>query len=627
MEPSNKFESIEKEIEKGLKLKRIEAKIAQIIHEKTKLFEKEICQLLKGRNESFDSISNSSARAKQLSIFSLDLINKLLASLWNSKDIDIVLSCISELSNIKNKWEGYDIDKLKSNKNYVNHNVYYKLITQPFYHSRTLFGIMIAPQILELEYGIKVKKNFLLEKIDYEDNKITQFEMDKIKSSSERLKKYKEYVFTFQSIKEEKINHTVKLRNKSKGGQFGGLFFVTNNKITKSYFAKSYYGYPAKSNFNSELALFASESQKQSSDIINDNTYETTYSEVDFKELFIYKVLELMGLGPKVYFLVNPYLKDGLYIITENLNEENKEFIEISKINYEEFFDVNVSLMKLRKGEYNDNKIYNSYNALVDLLEIDIINRIFTLNDFNADNFGFLKEKENQIESNTSWISSHQEFKIIDFLPSIKNSERYIDKNIKENYVEGNSSTKYSSYTIMHLAIYREIDKSSKIFKGIDIKKLKQKYFEEKLFFGKKVIEKIEKRCGGQLNIVLNDSKEKIINFIKKNQYSIALSNDYLSKGFEDLDLYIDGIIINYNTLKNFLYSQNKNENNLVEDSVTDLDRYINGKCSFEDINGYIDEEKPIQNEIIIALQTSSFYYEKIQIYMKNYVMLMFFIL
>ena len=36
MEPSNKFESIEKEIEKGLKLKRIEAKIAQIIHEKTK---------------------------------------------------------------------------------------------------------------------------------------------------------------------------------------------------------------------------------------------------------------------------------------------------------------------------------------------------------------------------------------------------------------------------------------------------------------------------------------------------------------------------------------------------------------------------------------------------------------
>ena len=84
----------------------------------------------------------------------------MLASLWNSKDIDIVLSCISELSNIKNKWEGYDIDKLKSNKNYVNHNVYYKLITQPFYHSRTLFGIMIAPQILELEYGIKVKKNF-----------------------------------------------------------------------------------------------------------------------------------------------------------------------------------------------------------------------------------------------------------------------------------------------------------------------------------------------------------------------------------------------------------------------------------------------------------------------------------
>ena len=551
----SEFKSLDEEIDNGLKLKRIEAKVAQIIHEKTKLFDEEISMLLKGRNENFHLIVNSSSRAKNLSVYSLNLIIKLLTNLWKSQDIDIVLSCIREISTIKNKWEGFDLDEF--GKNYVNQNVYFKLITQPFYHSRTLFGIIISPQILELVFGIKVAKKFMLEKIDYENNKITKFEIDNIKSPSEKPKKYKEYALIFQSMKEEKINYTVKIQNKGKGGQFGGIFFVNDNKITKSYFAKSYYGYPAKPNYNSEMALSASISKKQSSDIVNDNFYETTYSKVNFKELFIYKVLESMGLGPKVYFLVNPYLKDGLYIISENLNDQNKEFIEISKFGNEEFYEVLEPLMKLIKGEYKDNKIYDSYNGLVDLLEIDIINRIFTLNDFNSDNFGILKEKQNLIESNADWISLHHIFKIIDFLPSIKVSEKYIDENISKNYLEGNSTTKYSNYTIMYTAIYRGFDRPLKFYKGIDINKLKQKYLEEKLFFGKKAIENIEKRCGGQLNIVLQNSKENIINFIKQNQNNIDLSNDYLCEGFEDLDSYINGILINYKTLKDFLYSPN----------------------------------------------------------------------
>ena len=46
--------------------------------------------------------------------------------------------------------------------------------------------------------------------------------------------------------------------------------------------------------------------------------------QVDFKELFTYKFLELMGLGSKIYFLVNPYLKDGLFIMSENDIKEIK---------------------------------------------------------------------------------------------------------------------------------------------------------------------------------------------------------------------------------------------------------------------------------------------------------------
>ena len=46
----------------------------------------------------------------------------------------------------------------------------------------------------------------------------------------------------------------------------------------------------------------ASISLKTSSDFIEDSYPETEYSQVDFKELFIYKVLELIELGTKNSF-------------------------------------------------------------------------------------------------------------------------------------------------------------------------------------------------------------------------------------------------------------------------------------------------------------------------------------
>ena len=56
-------------------------------------------------------------------------------------DIDIVLNCIKEISTLKDSYEEFDIVydiKIK----FMNYKVFYKLISQPFYHSRTLLGIL-----------------------------------------------------------------------------------------------------------------------------------------------------------------------------------------------------------------------------------------------------------------------------------------------------------------------------------------------------------------------------------------------------------------------------------------------------------------------------------------------------
>ena len=135
-------------------------------------------------------------------------------------------------------------------------------------------------------------------------------------------------------------NYSLKISNKQKGAQFGAFCTVRDGSTYKSFYVKTYYGYPAKSNLNSEAAINTSISLKTSSGLIGDSYPEPKYSQVEFKELFVYKVLELIGLGPKIHFMVNPYLKDSVLLVTENLNEPEYKFIEMVKTIETDFIDI-----------------------------------------------------------------------------------------------------------------------------------------------------------------------------------------------------------------------------------------------------------------------------------------------
>ena len=552
MESFSQSSKVDLMIEEGIKSKKIEALLAKKIHKISKIYEKEISNILEV-SEDLSKLKNSKLRAQNLASYTYGLIERLLLDLWNLKDIDVVLNCIREISTLKDSYEEFDID-YATKKQFMNYKVFYKLISQPFYHSRTLLGISLSSEILKIAYGINEKLDISLEKIGYNDTKINVTEEIFNSNSSHNKKISKEYNFKFSSKKDGKINYSFKISNKQKGGQFGALCTVSDGNTYKSFYVKTYYGYPAKANLNSEVAVNASISLKTSSDFIGDSYPETEYSQVDFKELFVYKVLELIELGPKIHFMINPYLKDGVLLVTENLNDPENKFIEMTKTN-ELNFDIQSKLNAIRLGKYND-KEYQTYNALIDMLEIDTVNRIFTLNDFNTDNFGYLIKKEENVifdEENfaENWLSNHHDFKIIDFISSIKKCDNYIEQEIVGSFLEGNSITKYLNGSVMYFAINRTIEQNK--IKANKIVEIKKKNEQEKLYFGRKVIEKLEMRFKNKLKNILQNSKKEIKDFIQKNKENIVLTEEYIEEGFKDIDNYINGIVTNYETLKNYI--------------------------------------------------------------------------
>ena len=117
----------------------------------------------------------------------------------------------------------------------------------------------------------------------------------------------------------------------------------------------------------------------------------------------------------------------------------------------------------------------------------------------------------------------------------------------------------------MDFAIRREIDEDDND-EDEEEKELKKIHRKEKIFFGKQVIQRLDRRfdAKGGLNALLNAAKKEIIDFLNKKCTSlpqlkiadaIGLSQEYIDTGMKDLDNYISGIIQNYETLKKAIFN------------------------------------------------------------------------
>lgn len=132
---------------------------------------------------------------------------------------------------------------------------------------------------------------------------------------------------------------------------------------------------------------------------------------VDLKELFIYKLLEFTGYGPKTHFFYNLLSSSGFYIATQDLGftkaiEKNKTFTLFQKVSKE-----------ARKA----------------IISLDIISRILRLKDTttNQGNFGVVTVNNDR----SKW-------KILDFRVT-DDSEYYLSPQIMERLKEGNGVFNY----------------------------------------------------------------------------------------------------------------------------------------------------------------------------------------
>ena len=539
-------QDIDSVIQNGLMQKRIDAFIANQIHQITKAYDRTLLQIMTQCDFIFKDPSDDMTNTRVLCAYMAKLNQYLLLDLWEhwGKN-DYITKCIQTLSYIQSllqssveKYRGYEWNEYKL----------IKFLNQHFSHSRTLLGIYGSELIGKIiddnfhmgGYSLKIVKV----QTEIQDH---QKILEGIKSSKDKIlfKPTEHYIFSYLKKDESKIE--INLQNKIGGGQFGGIFEVVA-PITKRYFCKAYWGYPFKGNFNSEKAFTLSISFVCSDDLLNNGKKEIQYSPLNFKELFVYKVLEYLEMGPKSYFLKIPILKDGFFIITEDLNSEYECFIEMSKIDGILETLVNSILLYLKRGSINADS-YGQFHALTGLLEMDTINRIFNLHDSHDGNFGYLAKEhfdssQDSIDLNMgeNWLKQEHKFKIVDFIaPSTDSS--YEIKNIFQTFLDGNSVTKYLKGHIMDFAICRQDLRRNE--------ELIQKNNSEKIFFGKQVICSLEKRFkeyGGFRQLLLK-AKENVLLFLN-NMRCQEISDDALKAGIDDIDVYISGIIYNYNTLK-----------------------------------------------------------------------------
>ena len=150
---------------------------------------------------------------------------------------------------------------------------------------------------------------------------------------------------------------------------------------------------------------------------------------VDFKELFIYKVLEYIGYGPKVHFMIDrddthTRIDEGILIATQDLSytkrsEERKKSFKVFGEVRDELSATPVEAMDLATRR--------------DVIAIDMLSRAFLLEDvmMNQGNFG-LTISSDLAESDA--VAANIKWKIVDFSPPLLRTEVGDDYSYARHY-------------------------------------------------------------------------------------------------------------------------------------------------------------------------------------------------
>lgn len=232
------------------------------------------------------------------------------------------------------------------------------------------------------------------------------------------------------------------------GVQFGGIISIESKQNKERKFFKIHQDGSRFTNFSGVLYFSRSISLAKP---------------VNIRQPFIYKVLEKLGMGPEVKFVVNPFVSQDLYIVTKDLSnpKSNEIFITAINIGNKEMIE----------------KLIVDKDVILEFTKFDLINRILGISDLNPGNYGILSKGDKNF------------IKIIDF--RAPNTIIPLSDISLNNYLKANGS------------LYKNTDLAKKILSNREAKKK----FKE----GLEVLKSI-----GYENFkgILISLKDDIINFI-----------------------------------------------------------------------------------------------------------------
>jgi hypothetical protein len=309
-----------------------------------------------------------------------------------------------------------------------------------------------------------------------------------INSNKKDISKVK---YNFLDSSEKNVIFSTEVNKKKLGAQFGGIISIKEKEKEKERkFFKTHQDGSRFTNYSGELYFSRSIGLAKP---------------VNIRELFIYKILEKLGMGPEVKFVVNPFVSQDLYIVTKDLsNDKSNEFFTIA-------------------GKIVDNKeiekLINNKDIILEFTKFDLINRIFGIDDLNAGNYGILSKGDKKF------------VKIIDFRAPYKNF--LLSDDILGAFLKANGD------------LYRDTDLAKKILSN---RQPKQKFTE-----GLEALKSIDYE---NFEKILISVKEEIVNFIsQRDEISDSEIKEQIglnSEAIDNLEAYIKTIQYNFKLAMNY---------------------------------------------------------------------------
>ena len=398
-------------------------------------------------------------------------------------------------------------------------NLIYNYFQNIFRYSRRLMIYMFVDNIFRIKILKNLNKNIFYERLSVDENEDN----------------YSEVFLKLIYKNETEINEII-VNNKEKGINSGAIIQIDKIK----YYIKTFHN------------LFKKKSSYEPLDLIFGLTTDSLTSEKNLNELIInifepleYFILEELEYGPKVEIIINPYVNEGLYIVTKDIEEKGSKFYLFKDIND-----------KIKNNIINENDLINNQNLAISLNEMYIISIILDITDLNFGNFGFLENGE--IIDNDNY--KYKDIKIIDFVPSFhknkKNFSSYNSLILREN--DGINLNNNNIMRRIILSNDNDIENKNQILNKA-FQKIKNKLKDRNL---EDILEKCLTRLINILEVEKGNNSDEIIlmdtNELRKRKHyeflgyqNIDSKKPYYYPNIKsELESYVNFIINNFNELE-----------------------------------------------------------------------------